>query len=48
MKLIVGADVYPLPALVITILVTAPDAIVAVATAPVPPPPVITTVGAVL
>ena len=41
----VGAEVYPVPGLVIVMPVTGPPERVAVAVAPDPPPPVIVTVG---
>jgi len=47
-KLIVGADVYPLPPEVIIIDVTLPPATMALAEAPLPPPPVNSTVGALV
>jgi hypothetical protein len=47
-KLIVGADVYPLPPEVMVIDVTAPFVTKAIAEAPLPPPPVNTTVGALV
>ena len=47
-KLMVGADVYPLPSEVIVIDVTEPLVTIAVAEAPLPPPPVNTTVGALV
>jgi hypothetical protein len=47
-KLIVGADVHPLPAEVIVIDVTTPFVTVEVAEAPLHPPPVNTTVGALV
>jgi hypothetical protein len=47
-KLIVGADVYPLPAEVIVTDVTAPFETVAVPEAPLPCPPENCTVGALV
>ena len=40
---IVGVEVYPVPAFVIVRAVTTPPDVVAVAVAPVPPPPLIVT-----
>ena len=47
-RVMVGADVYPKPGLVMVMAVTTPLETVAVAAAPVPPPLVMVTVGALV
>ena len=46
-KVIVGADVKPVPPLVMVTPVTTPPTTVATPVAPVPPPPVMVTIGGV-